>query len=196
MSLQSSGLPLYLKNGKALGISGGSRLGTKKFLIALVVTFVLAWVTLIAYLPEVQHSDVTFENTYQRFVQVAERERETKNRMEVVTLSSVEGGQETEDQENDATTSSVRSEENGVEGLSVEEGKASRPGDKLPLKEILQFDYGRKEDNGDKETVPSSSKGNNSLAEIRRNKVKEVGNLFVVNGSNNQTCKGTIIDLH
>ena len=49
------------------------RLGKKRresfLLIVLVIAFVMAWLTILTYMPEVQHSETTFATTYSRFFQ-------------------------------------------------------------------------------------------------------------------------------
>ena len=67
-------LPLYQRTNRTLyngdtSTRWGKRRRESFLLIVLVVTFVMAWLTILTYMPEVQHSDTTFETTYSKFFQ-------------------------------------------------------------------------------------------------------------------------------
>ena len=70
---QDQTLPLYQRTDRTLYNGSTSRWGKKRresfLLIVLAITFTMAWLTILTYMPEVQHSETTFETTYSKFFQ-------------------------------------------------------------------------------------------------------------------------------
>ena len=70
---QDQTLPLYQRTDRTLYNGSTSRWGKKRresfLLIVLAITFAMAWLTILTYMPEVQHSETTFETTYSKFFQ-------------------------------------------------------------------------------------------------------------------------------